>query len=157
MKLISSVALARTREELHNSWDKNDPKYAQVILHMMTIGAEQFYHDPLRHDLNDIQELSKTHDIVSKSKTELWHRLLIHYLPLYFPEVDRLNRTSRSDWFMAFLEQLQSFLTPQALDLFVIDCPAFNTEQLSDLAIAIAAILFGQSDHRHPRAVITLF
>ncbi|GJE83888.1 IS110 family transposase ISMex12 [Methylorubrum thiocyanatum] len=26
--LISSVALARTREALHNSWDKNDPKDA---------------------------------------------------------------------------------------------------------------------------------
>lgn len=46
IKLISSIALARTREALHNSWDKNDPKDAQVILHMMTIGAEQFYHDP---------------------------------------------------------------------------------------------------------------
>ncbi|MFZ3033057.1 MAG: transposase, partial [Parvibaculum sp.] len=69
-KLVSSVALARTREALHNSWDKNDPKDAQVILHMMTIGAEQFYHDPLVRGTNDIQELSKTHDIISKSKTE---------------------------------------------------------------------------------------
>jgi len=25
MKLVSSVSLARTREALHNSWDKNDP------------------------------------------------------------------------------------------------------------------------------------
>ena len=70
MKLVSSVALARTREALHNSWDKNDPKDAQVILHMMEIGNEQFYHDPLMRGTNDIQELSKTHDIVSKSKTE---------------------------------------------------------------------------------------
>ena len=31
VKLVSSVALARTREALHNSWDKNDPKDAQVI------------------------------------------------------------------------------------------------------------------------------
>lgn len=75
MKLISSVALARTREALHNSWDKNDPKDAQVILHMMRIGAVQFYNEPLVHGINDIQELSKTHDIVSKSKTELWHPL----------------------------------------------------------------------------------
>jgi len=107
-KLISSVALARTREALHNSWDKNDPKDAQVILHMMSIGAEQFYHDPLVHGTNDIQELSKTHDIVSKSKTELWHRILTHYLPLYFPEADRFHRSSRSDWFFAFLEQFPS-------------------------------------------------
>jgi hypothetical protein len=30
LKLVSSVALARTREALHNRWDKNDPKDAQV-------------------------------------------------------------------------------------------------------------------------------
>lgn len=75
IKLVSSVALARTREALNNSWDKNDPKDAQVILHMMQIGNEQYYHDPLMRGTNDIQELSKTHDIVSKSKTELWHPL----------------------------------------------------------------------------------
>jgi len=78
VKLVSSVALARTREALNNSWDKNDPKDAQVILHMMEIGNEQFYHDPLVQGTNDIQELSKTHDIVSKSKTELCHRVLTH-------------------------------------------------------------------------------
>jgi transposase len=39
VRLISSVALARTREALHNGWDKNDPKDAQVILHMLRIGA----------------------------------------------------------------------------------------------------------------------
>lgn len=108
MKLVSSVSLARTREALHNSWDKNDPKDAQVILHMMEIGNTQFYHDPLACGTNDIQELSKTHDIVSKSKTELWHRILTHYLPLYFPEADRFHRSSRGDWFFAFLERYPS-------------------------------------------------
>lgn len=29
VKLVSSVSLARTREALRNSWDKNDPKDAQ--------------------------------------------------------------------------------------------------------------------------------
>ena len=48
VKLVSSVALARTREALNNSWDKNDPKDAQVILHMMEIGNTQFYHDHWR-------------------------------------------------------------------------------------------------------------
>ena len=28
LRLVSSVALARTREALHNGWDKNDPKDA---------------------------------------------------------------------------------------------------------------------------------
>ena len=55
VKLVSSVALARTREALSNSWDKNDPKDAQVILHMMQIGNEQFYHDPLLCGTNDLQ------------------------------------------------------------------------------------------------------
>ena len=109
VNLISSLALARTREALHNSWDKSDPKDAQVILHMMEIGSVQYYHDPLTNQLNDIQELSKTHDIVSRAKTEHWHRILTHYLPLYFPEADRFHRSSRSDWFLAFLE---NFPTP---------------------------------------------
>jgi transposase len=105
LRLVSSVALARTREALHNGWDKNDSKDAQVILHMLKIGATQSYYDPICSGINDIQELSKTHEVISKAKTELWHRLLTHYLPLYFPEVVRFAGNSRSDWFLAFLEQ----------------------------------------------------
>jgi transposase len=112
VRLISSVALARTREALHNSWDKNDPKDAQVILHMLRIGACQHYYDPLAHGISDIQELSKTHEAISKAKTEVLHRLLTHYLPLYFPEVDRFRQNSRSDWFFAFLDQ---FPTPASI------------------------------------------
>jgi transposase len=82
VRLISSMALARTREALHNGWDKNDPKDAQVILHMLGIGATMVYQDPLAAGINDLQELSKTHEVVSKAKTELWHRLLTHYLRL---------------------------------------------------------------------------
>ena len=108
LKLVSSVALARTREALHNSWDKNDPKDAQVILHMLQIGAVQIFQDPMVAGTNDIQELSKTHDAVSRSKTELWHRILTHYLPLYFPEADRFHRSSRTDWFLALLERFPS-------------------------------------------------
>lgn len=61
LRLISSLALARTREAMHNSWDKNDPKDAQVILHLLKSGLTQHYHDPIVHHLNDLQELSKTH------------------------------------------------------------------------------------------------
>jgi transposase len=105
LRLVPSVALARTREALHNGWDKNDPKDAQVILHMLKIGATQTYCDPICSGINDIQELSKTHEVISRAKTELWHRLLTHYLPLYFPEIARFAGNSRSDWFLAFLEQ----------------------------------------------------
>lgn len=116
MKLVSSVSSPRTREALHNSWDKNDPKDAQVILHLMEIGNTQLYYDPLAYGTNDIQELSKTHDIVSKSKTELWHRILTHYLPLYFPEADRFHRSLRGDWFFAFLERYPSPHLISAMD-----------------------------------------
>ena len=104
LRLISSVALARTREALHNGWDKNDPKDAQVILHMLRIGATQRYVDPLASGINDLQELSKTHETISRIKTQTWHRILTHYLPLYFPEIARFAGNSRSGWFLALIE-----------------------------------------------------
>jgi transposase len=116
VRLISSVALARTREALHNGWDKNDPKDAQVILHMLRIGATQHYQDPLRAGLNDVQELSKTHEAISRAKTEVQHRILTHHLPLYFPEADRFRGNSRSDWFFAFLERFPTPGSITALD-----------------------------------------
>ena len=111
LRLISSVALARTREALHNGWDKNDPKDAQVILHMLRIGAKQRYVDPLAAGINDLQELSKTHETISRMKTQTWHRILTHYLPLYLPEIAHFAGNSRSDWFLALLER---FPTPAA-------------------------------------------
>lgn len=112
VRLVSSMALARTREALHNGWDKNDPRDAQVILHMLRIGAAQPYHDPLKAGINDVQELSKTHEAIARAKTEIQHRILTHYLPLYFPEVERFRGNSRSDWFFAFLE---AFPTPASI------------------------------------------
>jgi hypothetical protein len=121
--LVSLVSLARTREALHKSWDNNDPKDAKVIPYMMEIGNTQFYHDPLACGNNNIQELSKTHDIVTKSKTELWQCILIHYLPLHFPEADRFHRSSRGDWFFIFLEQ-----SPSPHLITAIDRDAFIAE-----------------------------
>jgi transposase len=121
LMLVSSIALARTREALHNSWDKNDPKDAQVILRMLEIGAVQIFHDPLVAGTSDIQELSKTYEMVARAKTELWHRILTHYLPLYFPEADRFHRSSRGDWFLAFLEAFPSphMITAMDKDAFI--------------------------------------
>lgn len=123
MRLISSVALARTREALHNGWDKNDPKDAQVILHMLRIGATQRYVDPLAAGINDLQELSKTHETISKAKTQTWHRILTHYLPLYFPEIACFAGNSRSDWFLVLIER---FPTPSSIT--VLDHEAFSAE-----------------------------
>jgi len=112
LELISSLALARTREAMHNSWDKNDPKDAQVILHLLKAGLTQHYHDPIVHNLNDLQELSKTHHHVSLEKTRIQHRLLTHYLPLYFPEIARYHSSSRSEWLWNLLIE---FPTPRSM------------------------------------------
>ena len=48
LRLIPTMALARTREAMHNSWDKNDPKDAQVILHLLKTGLSQTWYDPRR-------------------------------------------------------------------------------------------------------------
>ena len=103
LELISSVAASRTREAMFNSWDKNDPKDAQVILHMLQTGLTQTYHDPLVHRINDIQELSKTYCQVSLRKTRVQHSIMTHYLPLYFPEASKYFHTSRAEWFTSLL------------------------------------------------------
>lgn len=112
LQLISSLALARTRDAIHNSWDKNDPKDAQVILHLLKAGLTQHYHDPIVHCLNDLQELSKTHHQISLEKTRTLHRLLTHYLPLYFPEIARYHNCSRSEWLWNLLIE---FPTPRSM------------------------------------------
>jgi transposase len=109
LELIPSLAVARTREAMHNSWDKNDPKDAQVLLHLLRIGVTQHFHDPMIHQIHDFQELSLTYAQVSLEKTRTQHRLLTHYLPLYFPEIERHYHASRSEW---LLELLRAFPTP---------------------------------------------
>jgi transposase len=103
LRLVSSIAAARTREALYNSWDKNDPKDAQVILHMLRTGVSQIYCDPTIHSINEIQELSKTYYQVSLRKVKVQHSMMTHYLPLYFPEAQKYFVSSRAEWFSSFM------------------------------------------------------
>lgn len=112
LELISSVAASRTREAMFNSWDKNCPKDAQVILHMLQTGLTQKYHDPLVHRINDIQELSKTYCQVSLRKTRVQHSIITHYLLLYFPEASKYFHASRAEWFTSLL---MAFPNPAAV------------------------------------------
>jgi transposase len=105
LRLISSLAVARTRDALYNSWDKNDPKDTEVLLHLLKTGVSQRYHDPLVHDVNDVQELAQTHDQVSLRKVRVQHSIMTHYLPLYFPEADRYYTNSRAQWFTRLLHR----------------------------------------------------
>lgn len=102
--LVSSVAGARYREAMYNSWDKNDPKDAGVILALLKQGMTQRYVDPLVAGHHGLQELSKTHFQISLARTRLQHSLLTHYLPLYFPEIERVFSSSHADWFARFLQ-----------------------------------------------------
>lgn len=103
LHLVSSIATHRTREALYNSWDKNDPKDAQVILHLLKTGGAQIYHDPFTNGYNDLQELSNTYRQVSLRKTRIYHTIVTHFLPMYFPEADQFINSSRSDWFFRLL------------------------------------------------------
>lgn len=106
---INSVAQARYREAMFNSWDKNDPKDATVILEMLRRGAVQLYVDPMLAGTHDLQELAKTYYQVSRARTKVQHSLINHSLPLYFPEMHRYWNTTRNEWFVRFLLQ---FPTP---------------------------------------------
>jgi transposase len=100
---IGSVAQARYREAMFNSWDKNDPKDALVLLEMLKRGAVQRYIDPMIAGHHDIQELAKTYYQVTKARTKLQHSLINRCLPLYFPEMHRYWATTRNEWFVRFL------------------------------------------------------
>jgi transposase len=106
---ISSVAQSRYREAMFNSWDKNDPKDAAVILQMLKQGQVQRYVDPMIAGHHDLQELSKTYFQVSRARTKVQHSILNHYLPLYFPEMHKFWITTRADWWVRFMLQ---FPTP---------------------------------------------
>ena len=105
LRLISSLAVARTRDALYNSWDKNDPKDTQVLLHLLKTGVTQRYHDPLVHAVNDLQEFAQTHYQISLRKVRVQHSIMTHYLPLYFPEADRYYTNSRAQWFTRLLHR----------------------------------------------------
>lgn len=114
--LVSSVASARYREVLFNSWDKNDPKDASVILALLKQGMTLRYVDPLLAGHHGLQELSKTHYQISLARTRLQHSLLTHYLPLYFPEIERYFDGAHADWFARFMIRFPTAASIRRLD-----------------------------------------
>jgi transposase len=103
LRFVSTLAVARTREALYNTWDKNDPKDAQVILHLLKQGTTQAYVDALVTGHHDLQEVANTYQQISLRKVRLHHSLLTHYLPLYFPEAERYLHSTRAEWFTELL------------------------------------------------------
>jgi transposase len=83
-RLVSSLASARARDMMFNSWDKNDRKDAAVIMYLLMHGMSSPYYDPLKNNTMDIQELSNTYYQISLARSRCYHSLLNHYLTLYF-------------------------------------------------------------------------
>jgi len=125
LQQVSSLAVARTREALYNSWDKNDPKDAQVILRLLKTGATQRFVDPYGQGYVDLQELANTYQQVTLRKTRIYHSIVTHHLPLFFPEAERYLHASRAAWFPQVLR-----LTP---------CPA-AVQQYTKAAFVAAAL-----------------
>ena len=117
VRSISSVALARLREARYGTWDKNDPKDAQVILYMLSQDMVQRYYDPLISGTNDIQELANTYYQITLARMRLQHSLLMHYIPLYFPEFGRYWVSTRAAWFVRFLHRFPTATAVRALTL----------------------------------------
>lgn len=117
VKLISAIATARTREVQYNSWDKNDPKDAGVILYLLKAGITQYYYEPLIHETIDLQELSNTYRQVSLRKMQLQHSIQSHYLTLYFPEAEKYFCTTRAEWFSNFF---MKFPCPQSIKKYTL-------------------------------------
>jgi transposase len=133
---VSSLAVARTREALYNTWDKNDPKDAQVILHLLKTGATQRFVDPLPSGYLDLQEMANTYQQVSLRKVRVYHSIVTHHLPLFFPEAERYLHASRAAWFPEVLR-----LTP---------CPAAvrRYRKADFIATALAAVGGHKADKR---------
>jgi transposase len=104
LRQVSSLAVARTRDAMYNSWDKNDPKDAQVILHLLKTGTTQRFVDPLVSGHHDLQEMANTYHQVSLRKVRLQHAIVTHHLPWYFPEAERYLHSSRAEWFTSVLQ-----------------------------------------------------
>lgn len=136
---ISSLASARYREVLFNSWDKNDTKDASVLLKLLKQGVVQSYVDPIIFGHHDLQELSKTYSNITLNRTRLQHSILNHYLPLYFPEMQKWWNSTRADWWIKYLLQ---FPTPES-----IKCLSFQEFK------AIASSLIGRKVNKDAKLI----
>ncbi len=117
VKCISALVAARTREALHNSWDKNDPKDAQVILYLMKQNLTQFYYDAFSEGNLNIQELANKHFQITQKRTELRHSIVNHYFAVYFPEAEKFWCANRGEWFSRLITRFPTPFEVQRLSI----------------------------------------
>lgn len=121
VKLINTLVMSRVREVIHNSWDKNDPKDASVILHMLKNQMTQVYHDPMVNRISSFKEMAALHFRLTRTKTKIQHTILNHYFTLYFPEAKKFFTTSRTKWITRFLKHypVPASVTKMSVDEFI--------------------------------------
>ena len=93
----------------------------------------QTYYDPLIAGTHDLQELANTYFQITLARMRLQHSLLLHYIPLYFPEFARYWNSTRSEWFIRFLLRF-----PAAGSIRALDFEAFSREALDLIGRKVA-------------------
>ena len=101
---------------------------------MLAQDMVQIYHDPLFHGTHDWQELANTYFQITLARMRLQHSLLLHHIPLYFPEFGRYWNSTRSAWFIRFLLR---FPTPASVRM--LDFETFTREVWTYLAARLKA------------------
>lgn len=71
-----------------------------MILHLLKTGTTQRFVDPLRAGHHDLHEMANTYQHVSLRKVRLYHAIVTHHLPLYFPEAEPYLHSSGAEWFI---------------------------------------------------------
>ena len=54
------------------------------------------------------------------------------------------------------VRQLKSFFAPEALNLLVIDRPAFQAQKLADFAVPVPSVLFGEPEQNKTQIIVIL-
>ena len=67
---------------------------------------------------------------------------------------DRTVLVVQTPALLVAFRQLKSLFAPDPLNLLVVHLPAFDTQQLRYLAIAVTTVLLRQPDQRQPQGVI---
>jgi hypothetical protein len=69
-----------------------------VILHLAQTGQTQRFVDPAVAGTLDLQEVANTYHQLSLRKVRLYHALVTHHLPVFFPEAAAYLHSSRATW-----------------------------------------------------------
>lgn len=123
--------------------------------------------------INDIQELSMTHKVVPRAKTDVLHRIQTHHPPLHLPKAEHFLNSTRGAWRFAVLDRFpvpatitvlgQEALVEAACDVVGREvseaCPLGNIYEMARVSIAqpiapdapaIAMFRLVLAEARHP-------